>query len=285
MGAGGERRNMASPLAESWVYATMMIENQWGAKGTGFLVNRSVDEARSKVFLVTNKHVLHEDAAERQKADKVVLHLNVKGDGDVITAQAAELPLNLNDGSKAWREHPERDVDVLVFDVTQGIVENPQVVKRFANYSLFADATKLQELDITIGEEIAVIGYPLGLRHRTTNFPLIRGGIIATRIGEALEDEVEEPDGTVRKRILRGFLIDGAIIPGSSGSPVVLKPTPGRFVNGAIVMGSPEPVLLGIVAETKLASISTTAGVIPSFAGLGLAFDAETVRETIELFF
>lgn len=276
---------MASPIAESWLYATMMIENQWGGKGTGFLVNRAIDEQQSKVFLVTNKHVLHEDLATRQLAKKVVLHLNVKNQDDTISAQAAELTLTLDDGSKRWREHPDVDVDVLALDVTQLIVQHPQVEKRWSSYSLFADATKLQELDITIGEEITVIGYPLGLRHRTTNFPLIRGGIIATRIGETLEDEIEESDGTPRKRVLRGFLIDGATIPGSSGSPVVLKPTPGRFVKGNIVMGAPQPVLLGIMAETRYAPVRTPAGTIPSFAGLGLAFDAETVRETIELFF
>lgn len=276
---------MASPIAESWLYATMMIENQWGGKGTGFLVNRAIDEQQSKVFLVTNKHVLHEDPATRQLAEKVVLHLNVKNQDDTISAQATELTLTLDDGSKRWREHPDDDVDVLALDVTQLIVQHPQVEKRWSSYSLFADAAKLQELDITIGEEIIVIGYPLGLRHRTTNFPLFRGGIIATRIGETLEDEIEESDGTLRKRVLRGFLIDGATIPGSSGSPVVLKPTPGRFVKGNIVMGAPQPVLLGIMAETRYAPVRTPAGTIPSFAGLGLAFDAETVRETIELFF
>ena len=228
---------MASPIAESWLYATMMIENQWGGKGTGFLVNRAIDEQQSKVFLVTNKHVLHEDSVTRQLTEKVILHLNVKNQDDTISAQAAELTLTLDDGSKRWREHPDDDVDVLALDVTQLIVQHPQVEKRWSSYSLFADAAKLQELDITIGEEITVIGYPLGLRHRTTNFPLIRGGIIATRIGETLEDEIEESDGTPRKRVLRGFLIDGATIPGSSGSPVVLKPTPGRFVKGNIVMG------------------------------------------------
>ena len=50
-------------------------------------------------------------------------------------------------------------------------------------------------------------------------------------------------------------------------------------------MGAPQLVLLGIVSETGYAPVRTPTGTIPSFAGLGLAFDAETVRETIELFF
>jgi hypothetical protein len=114
----------------------------------------------------------------------------------------------------------------------------------------------------------------------------VRSGIIATRIGETFEDEYQEPDGTKRKRVIRGFLIDGATIPGSSGSPVVLKPTTGRFVKGNIVMGFSPLLLLGIIAETRYAPIPISErDYIPSFAGLGLAFDAETVKETIELFF
>ena len=42
--------------------------------------------------------------------------------------------------------------------------------------------------------------------------------------------------------------------------------------------------LLGVIAETRHAPIRTPAGVYPSFAGLGLAFDASTIRDTMELF-
>lgn len=277
---------MASPIAESWVYATMLIRNEWNEQGTGFLVFRAIDEKTGRIFLVTNKHVLHERAQMRQRATRVSLYLNVKNADGSVTGQTAELPLNLDDSSKRWREHPDRDVDVLAFDVTPLLVQYPQIEKRWADYALFADRTKLEEFGITIGEEVLVIGYPLGMRHAKTNFPLVRGGIIATRIGENLEDEYREENETIRKRVLRGFLIDGAVIPGSSGSPVVLKPTPARFTRQGIMLGSPPPpILLGIVAETRYAPVRTPTGYIPSFAGLGLAFNAEVVKETIEFFF
>jgi hypothetical protein len=276
---------MASPIVESWIYATMLIENEWGQRGSGFLVVRVIDDASGRIFLVTNKHVLHKEAEMRSSATRVVLYFNVKNADGSITGQTTEFPLNYDDGSKRWHEHPDQDVDVLAIDVTPLLVQYPQIEKRWADYSHFADRSKLDELDVTMGDEIVVIGYPLGLRQGATNFPLLRGGIIATRIGEILEDDYRESDGTLRKRMLRGFLIDGATIPGSSGSPVVLKPTTGRFVKGKIVMGFSPPVLLGIVAETRYAPVQTPAGDIPSFAGLGLVFDAETVRETIELLF
>ncbi len=115
-------------------------------------------------------------------------------------------------------------------------------------------------------------------------FPLVRAGLIATRIGDSLIDEVEE-NGSKRPRTVRGFLIDGATIPGSSGSPVVLKPISGRIVKGNLQLGSVPQLLLGIIAETMYAPMKMEKWEIPSFAGLGLAFDAETIQETIELFF
>jgi hypothetical protein len=67
-----------------------------------------------------------------------------------------------------------------------------------------------------------------------------------------LQDEYNNNiDGSVRKRRLRGFLIDGAIIPGSSGSPVIIKPSVGRYTRGALSYANFPPMLLGIVSESR----------------------------------
>ncbi len=276
---------MSSPIAKSWLYATILIENEWGEKGTGFLVAREVDQGKVKVFLCTNKHVLNKAKELREKAIKVILHLNVKEVDGKILGKPYELGLIWPDGKKRWKEHPETDIDVLVLDVTDLVVTLPDMDKKWADYSLFADAKILSEQDITIGEEVMVVGYPLGFKQGDSNFPIVRQGIVASQIGQKFIEESIERDGNKKSRVIRGFLIDGGLIPGSSGSPVVLKPVTGRFVGNNIVMGAPQPYLLGIVAETRYAPIRTNVGDIPSYAGLGLAFDALTVKETIELFF
>jgi S1-C subfamily serine protease len=275
---------VASLIADTWIYATMLIENDWGEFGTGFLVSRPIDTEKAKIFLVSNKHVLNRDPRLREQANEIKLHLNFREPDGTIVGKSGILPLNLDNGSKRWREHPELDVDVIAFDVTQTLVDYPQVERKWATYSDFVDKAKLGEMDITIGEEIIVIGYPEGLKQGKTNFPIVRSGIIATQIGEPLIDYVEE-NGTKRQKVVRGFLIDGATIPGSSGSPVVLKPVTGRAVKGNIVLGIAHPMLLGIVSETLYSSVKTAKWNIPSFAGLGLALDANTIKETIELFF
>lgn len=266
----------------------MIIKNQWGGSGTGFLVSRLINEKEGRIFLVTNKHVLNEKPELRRSAHSIFLHHNEKNTDGSISKATTPWPIIYGDGSKAWREHPNLDVDVLAFDVTNLVTfKIDRLAHKWVGYDLFCNRPILDQEDITIGEEVAVIGYPLGLSHHRSYYPLIRSGTIATQIGEELEDTVIE-NGVPRSRILRGFLIDGGIIPGSSGSPVVLKPVIGRVnrKTSSIKMGTPSPFLLGIIAETHYAPIRTgQEDIIPSFAGLGLAFDAETVRETIELFF
>ena len=81
------------------------------------------------------------------------------------------------------------------------------LANKFVPEELFAVTKKRTELDITAGEEIVVVGYPSGIRQGKTNLPLIRQGIIATRIGEELHEEVPGPSGKISTRVSRGFLI------------------------------------------------------------------------------
>ncbi len=282
---------MASPIARDWIHTTVLIENEWDERGTGFIVSRTVEKLKGsrvvRIFLITNKHVLNEDAKKREEATKIILHLRMKKSDGTVLGESVQFPLVTENNLKIWREHPETDVDVLAFEVTglYKLIGIAEMGKKWVGYSAIADKAKLRKLDVTIGEEILLVGYPLGLRQELTDSPIVRQGIIATHIGQPFIDYVREPDGSIRKRRIRGFLVDGAVIPGSSGSPIVLKPTIGRFVGNSIEMGRAPTLLLGIMAETKYAPIQMAERVIPSFAGLGLAFDAETVKETIELFF
>ena len=272
---------MASPIESTWARATILIETTSGGRGTGFLVGRELAKDQWRILLITNKHVLDADATKRNAMKSVKLHINVEVNGSVV-GKIVDYPLEDTTG-KWWREHPSADIDVLAINAVPLFNAQKKIANRFAPEDLFAPAAKRKEMDISAGEEIMTVGYPSGIRQGKTNSPLIRQGIIATRIGEELHEEVPCPGG-VRIRKSRAFLIDGATIPGSSGSPVVLKPVTGRHQGDAIVMGGTAPVLLGIVAETRFAPISVGGGAIPGFAGLGFAFEVETIQEVMNLF-
>ncbi len=275
---------MSSPALESWMRCTVLIENDWGELGTGFLVERQIDQRQAKAFMVSNKHVLNEDPQLRVEAKEIHIHVNMRSEDGSIVGKKAFLPLRYADSSRRWREHPDPDVDVIAFNVSSLVVNFPQLEKRMADYSTFADEASLQEHDISIGDDVLVVGYPRGMTQGPTNFPIVRSGMIASQIGEPFHDEIEE-HGKRRERRNRGFLVDGATVPGSSGSPVILKPVSGRYVGGEIRLNVAPALLLGIITETYYAPVITGKWNIDSFAGLGLALDAETIRETIELFF
>ena len=275
---------LGSPISLTWVHATIRVENEWGKGGTGFLVIRKIDQKQGKVFLVTNKHVIHPTPQGREKATFLTLFLNVREKEGMVFGKSFQVPL-AEDDHKLWREHSEPNVDVLAVNVTSLINSQPNIENRGAEYSLFATPRILREEDITAGEEVLILGYPLGLFHPRIHSPLVRQGIVASRIGERIHLRLRSPSGETRRVEIPGFLVDAAIVPGSSGSPVVLKPVVGRKVKGRIDMETAIPYLLGIVSAAETASIRMEEYSFSVLAGLGIVFDAQTIRETIEQFF
>ena len=121
------------------------------------------------------------------------------------------MALHSSDGKKGWKEHPDKDTDVLVVDISAVMNKLPLAIK-LADYSLFANTEILKQNEISIGDEVMVLGYPLGLKHKTTNFPLVRKVMISTTIGEEIEISTME-NGRIRDRVIRGFIIDGGTSP------------------------------------------------------------------------
>ena len=108
---------MVSPISYTWTEATVLIDNGWGEKGTGFWMSRRLDDQYSKVFLVTNKHVLYDSASARSSVSYVELHVNVRR-GSEIVGEAIQYPLYAGSGVSLVREHLDANVDVLAIDAT-----------------------------------------------------------------------------------------------------------------------------------------------------------------------
>ncbi|MDZ4689194.1 MAG: trypsin-like peptidase domain-containing protein [Planctomycetaceae bacterium] len=279
---------MASYIASTWNNATVLIENEFGGRGTGFLVGRQLGEDAWMVTLVTNKHNLHRDPAKRQSAKYVKLHLSHRNHkvsppllGKYVCNYAKGSPGSTPNPRPWFVEHPDPDVDVMAFDVSPLFMNwDPQegLANGWILETDIATRKMWDDLDITVGEEVMVLGYPIGLSSGHGNHPIVRQGIMATTVGIPLIED----NGAGKTRTSRAFLVDGAVVPGSSGSPVVLKPVTARLVHGSITIGISPPILLGIIAETRFAPIG--GGPQLGFAGLGMAFDSETILETIHLY-
>jgi hypothetical protein len=123
---------LCSPISLTWVHATVRVENEWGKGGTGFLVIRKMEKKQGKVFLVTNKHVIHPELQTREKAGHLTLFLNVREKDGTLMGKSFQVPLN-EDGHKLWREHPNPPVDVLAVDITSLINSQPNLENRGAD--------------------------------------------------------------------------------------------------------------------------------------------------------
>jgi hypothetical protein len=274
-----------------------MIENEAGELGTGFWM-----QLDGKRYLCTNKHVIARDGKVREKVNNIRVRANVLERAvpnltlpllmKSVTGKTFSVPLHLNDGSKRWRQHPDQNVDVFVLDMTGFRFPEVLALDEF-DKTLLGTQQIILNCQITAGEDVVVIGYPVGLRQGETNMPVFRTGMIASRLGTVLRAGIVDEHGQNKTANIRGFLIDGGIIQGSSGSPVILKPV-GRMVNGngegcgkfanfSGVSAGSIPFLLGIVTDTQLAPVGAD-HTVPSYAGLGYALDIETVIETIEQF-
>ena len=184
-----------------------------------------------------------------------------------------QYPVKYDSEQPAWHGHPDADVDVLAIDATYLVHQVAELSFMHAVYSAFANAEVMKRSRITFGDEIVVVGYPLGLKQGLTNYPLVRQGMLATSPERNLYNESTG-------QTLRGFLIDGASVPGSSGSPVLLKPT--VKIDPEEGLTETTSWLLYIVAETRYSPTRTPTGHVTSYTGLGLAFHADTIEETIE---
>jgi V8-like Glu-specific endopeptidase len=262
-----------------WMSTTMLVQNEWGGKGTGFLVSRKVDDNNIKIFLVTNKHVLNENEVLRKKASRIIVFLNERDESNRIAMQAYEIKF---DDKNDWKEHPDKNVDVLAIDITTLFKNNKNIMHRTANYDVFANSWKAgQPIYISVGDDVLVIGYPLGhtqtgerLRIESTEgsaLPIVRQGILSTPISSRIDN-------------LPAFMIDGAVIPGSSGSPVIIKPRYGFLRGNEWIMGSVPAALLGIVSGTKLSKDSKLSNLVWQ-SNMGIVFNTDTIKDTIELFF
>ena len=174
--------------------------------GTGFLYGQleiPLQEPKQyRTFLVTNKHVL-------QNLRIVILRFNPQTDQAAKDFTEALIDGN---GIHTWTGHPNPNIDVAVLPINTQIL-NEQGLK----YAFFCSddhtltKANMEELEITEGDFLYVLGFPMGLVAQDRQHVILRQGVIA-RIRDLYEKRNTD------------FIVDALVFPGNSGGPVVLKP-------------------------------------------------------------
>lgn len=201
---------------------TVKIETETGA-GTGFFFTFKYENGTEIPILITNKHVINNNELE-----PVTLIFHTSNDGK-ISEKSIGLKVPLK-----WVHHPKYDLCFtfvgVIAEFYERLFREKIAFRTFGEHDIL-DNAKLEELNAL--EEVAMVGYPIGLYDEINNFPIFRKGYTASHPALSFNEE--------------GIgLVDMACFPGSSGSPIFIL-NEGSYSDAAgIVLGN-RFILLGIL--------------------------------------
>lgn len=219
-------------IAEQLVYNTARIEcvkaDGRQSVGSGFFINFDPGGRGSVTVLVSNKHVIN-------GAKSGAFYFNEQGE-DGAPLPNKHFPVSIpSEFTGAWIGHPDPSIDLAMLPVGP-FIHQARAGGRIPYFKAFTRefvASKEELESLTPIENITVIGYPNGIWDHVNGMPIVRQGSTATHPKLWFHGA---PD----------FLIDCAIYPGSSGSPVVLFNPMGYATADGMVMGS-RLKLIGVV--------------------------------------
>lgn len=264
---------MVTSIHPLWGATTPLIcysSDQEVGKATGFFFRD-----KGECYLVTNRHVLtNPDFSSQPDRIGIKLHRSE----NVFVSEDFEIPLTMPDGNHAWLEHPRLGANVDIVAIRINPASAPNTMLPFVDSAAIAPAN----IAIGPGDDVVVIGYPLGFFDEINNLPIARMGSVASAYGVKFRGEPH-------------FLIDARLHSGSSGSPVFSKPS--NSINYAVAQ-SPnigDPVFefgplrssfLGVFSATyHVASKDDDVDRAPNVdepLGLGLVWYASLLQEIVE---
>ena len=204
------------------------------AIGTGFIVSCEgtwASKQQRLPFLITNKHVVGDwtladgDILEYRQTIRVSFYGGAGGAFTPITIQllkpdGSPLPTRLR-----LAQDPKVDV-VAVFLGGVPLPEGPAPRLNSLDTTYLLPFQNITSWATNIGDQVFALGYPLGITSARTSYPIAKVGCLATVPGEvfAIDVPTESRNCTRCSVHLEGKLlvVDGLIVPGNSGGPIVL---------------------------------------------------------------
>lgn len=222
--------------AEALSYNTVRLEleNVDGdiGYGTGFLYQFQSSNNTDVPVIVTNRHVF-------ENVKKIDLYFNPAGKDNKIDFNGIKIGVCIIEAQKnCWYAHPNSDIDLAILPVAK-IVAQLHSEGKIPYMLYFTRSTFPKEeewITLTALEQVVVVGYPAGIWDSTNNLPVLRRGVTATHPKIDFHGRPE-------------FLVDVAVYPGSSGSPIFLYEHKDLMLGQELNLGKDKPRLAGILSE------------------------------------
>lgn len=208
-------------LIESTVKLEQPLSGGLRTVGTGFLVADTAPDGTPRTVLITAHHVF-----DRMPDAEATLGLRVLGQDDGWRYSPQRVTIRDADGAPLWTHHPVQDI---------AAIEIPKAVaSRAIPIGYLARGEPLDGLQPEPGDELLVLGFPLGVSANPQGFPILRSGRVASY---PLAPASRYPT----------FLLDFSVYAGNSGGPVfVNRAGPiAAATNGATV----QPIVVGVLTQ------------------------------------
>ncbi|MDE2119155.1 MAG: trypsin-like peptidase domain-containing protein [Betaproteobacteria bacterium] len=192
----------AKRLLFSTVRVDTVLDDGSQGSGTAFIL-RHHGPLGPADFVVTNRHLV-----EGVREGALVFTQARRG----VPLLGCRFELRIEEFPAAWFVHPDPDIDLAVVPLEPlrraAAGEGVELYIEAIDGRLIPDAPAWDSLDAL--EEVLFVGYPSGVWDQVNLMPILRRGSTATPAMLDFEGR-------------RQFLIDAAVYPGSSGSPVFIE--------------------------------------------------------------
>jgi hypothetical protein len=276
--AVGNVLDQIDPLILAAVKIETIYNETLLANATGFFYSGYVD-GKPNFWLVTNWHVITgRNADDPMKTlddngcvpNRIRLRLILKFDQPEylnhapgqLFFQDQTIELYDGDGQADWFQHPtknKQDVAVL----------NASVIMNRAHLVAVSDVSNANDMAVHIGNQIFILGYPLGFTH-FINTPICKSGCIAS------EPHLETPESGGR------VVIDATTRQGMSGSPVFMREKTHYLAeSGEIKRRTNATRFIGIYSSRPNILVSANLNDEDRRAEVGFYFKSSCVHEAI----